>query len=233
MIIVTDAHISKARGNHSAFFKMLAAIEGTGHDLVFLGDIFELWIALPGYEQDIHINFIAWCAEQKKSRSIGFLEGNHEYYLASQRARAFTWCSDEAWWQDDAATLFVHGDQINRRDRNYLIFKKLINHGASKFILRSLPFGPKIAESIKKGLKKTNQKFRVQLPRDEIKFFADKRFAAGADTIFVGHFHQQYCYRNQESKELYVLPDWLSTQKITLYQKNPRTISTRHWRELL
>ncbi len=233
MIIVTDAHISKARGNHAAFFKMLEAIERTEHDLIFLGDIFELWIALPRYEDDIHKKFIAWCLEQKNNRTIGFLEGNHEYYLASQKAQAFTWCSNDAWWQDDDGTLFVHGDQVNRRDRIYLTFKKLIKNSISKFILRSLPLGPKIAGSIKKGLNKTNIKFRLQIPRDEIKFFADNRFAEGVDTIFVGHFHQEYCYRNQESKKMYVLPDWFGTQKVTLYQKNPKKISTLHWRELL
>jgi UDP-2,3-diacylglucosamine pyrophosphatase LpxH len=235
MIIVTDAHISKARGNHKVFYHMLEAIEKTEHDLIFLGDIFELWVALPRYETDIHSKFIAWCLEQKKNRTIGFLEGNHEYYLASQRAEAFTWCSNDAWWQDDAGTLYVHGDQINRSDRNYLLFKKLIKNSVSKYILQYLPFGPKIADSIKTGLKNSNYEFRIQMPWDEIKFFADNRFAEGADTIFMGHFHQEYCYRNrnQESKKMFVLPDWLSTQKITLFQKDPLEISTRHWKELL
>ena len=73
----------------------------------------------------------------------------------------------------------------------------------------------------------------MQIPQDEIKFFADNRFAEGIDTIFVGHFHQEYCYRSRESKKLYVLPDWLATQKITQYQKNSQKISTMHWRKLL
>lgn len=233
MIIVTDAHISKARGNHTAFFTMLEAIERSEHDLIFLGDIFDLWIALPRYEKDIHINFIAWCREQKNRRTIGFLEGNHEFFLASQRAEAFTWCSNDAWWQDDAATLLVHGDQVNRKDRKYLAFKKLSKNYMTKLILRGLPFGPEITNSIKRGLKKRNNKFHIQIPWNEVKFFADNQFAAGVDTIFMGHFHREYCYRKQESKKMYVLPDWLSTQKVTFYQKNPIKISTGHWRELL
>ncbi len=229
MIIITDAHVSKARGNDTEFYQMLEAIESTEHDLVFLGDIFDLWVALPRYETDLHNKFIAWCLEQKKNRSIGFLEGNHEYYLASQRAEAFTWCSNDAWWQDDAGTLYVHGDQINRKDRNYLLFKKLIKNWVSRYILQYLPFGPRITESIKKGLKKSNTEFRIQVPWDELKFFADNRFAEGADTIFMGHFHQEYCYRNPESKKMFVLPDWLSTQKVTFYQKNPKNISIIKW----
>jgi len=233
MIIVSDAHISKSRGNHSDFFKMLAAIEKTEHDLIFLGDIFDLWIALPRYEEDIHVNFIAWNREQKNNRTIGFLEGNHEFYLAAQRAQAFTWCSDEAWWQDDAGTIFLHGDQVNRKDKKYLAFRKLIKNNVVEFILRYLPYGPELVMRVKHELKQTNKKFRIQIPWDEIVLFAENRFAAGVDTIFVGHFHQEYCYRNQEFKKMYLVPDWLGTQKVTLYHKNPRKISTLHWRDLL
>jgi UDP-2,3-diacylglucosamine pyrophosphatase LpxH len=233
MIIVTDAHVSKARGNDTAFFHMLAAIENTEHDLIFLGDIFDLCIALPRYETEIHHHFTSWCREQKKNRTIGFLEGNHEFYLASHRAEAFTWCSNDAWWQDEAGTVYVHGDQINRRDTNYLRFRKLGKNRISRYILRWLPFGPNIADSLKKGLKNTNMQSRLQIPWDEIKSFADNRFAEGVDTIFVGHFHREYGYGNQESKKMYLLPDWLGTQKVSLFQKNPLKISTRPWRELL
>jgi len=88
-------------------------------------------------------------------------------------------------------------------------------------------------DKVKEGLKKTNKQARLQIPWDEIKFFADNRFAEGVDTIFMGHFHQEYCYANHESKKLYLLPDWLGTQKVALVEKNPLKISTRPWRELL
>ena len=117
MIIIADAHVSKAKGNHAAFFKMLEVLERNNEDLIFLGDIFELWIALPRYEENIHRDFIAWCRKQKKYRTIGYMEGNREYYLSNERGQAFTWCSTDAWWRDDAGALFVHGDQINRKDK--------------------------------------------------------------------------------------------------------------------
>jgi UDP-2,3-diacylglucosamine pyrophosphatase LpxH len=232
MIIITDAHVSKTRGNHTPFFQMLAAIERTGNNLIFLGDIFDLWIALPRYEEEIHTKFIDWCRKQKHFRTIGYLEGNHEYYLASERARAFTWCSCEGWWRDDADLLFVHGDQINRKDRGYLLFNKLIKNNLTKSIFRYLPYGPEIALSVKHRLKKTNKKFRIQIPWDEIRLFADDRFAEGVDTIFMGHFHQESSLPNHKSKQLHILPDWLSTQKVTVYEKASQKLSTMHWKEL-
>ncbi len=232
MIIITDAHVSKIRGNHSTFFQMLASIERTDHDLIFLGDIFDLWIALPRYEEEIHKKFINWCRQQKHIRTIGYLEGNHEFYLASERIRTFAWCSGEAWYRDDAGLLLTHGDQINRKDRKYLLFNKVIKSNIIKYILRYLPYGPDIASSVKRQLKKTNKKFRIQIPWDEIRFFAAARFAEGADTILVGHFHQESVLPNHESKKLYILPDWLSTQKVTVYEKTSQKLSVMHWKEL-
>ncbi len=77
MIIITDAHISKTKGNHAIFFKMLEFLEKNNQDLIFLGDIFDLWVALPRYEEEIHQDFIAWCRIQKSHRTIGYMEGNY------------------------------------------------------------------------------------------------------------------------------------------------------------
>jgi len=232
MIIVTDAHISEAADNHTAFFRMLEAFEKTDHDLIFLGDIFDLWIAMPRYEKDIHARFSAWCRNQKPLRAIGFLEGNHEFYVADEKPETFTWCSKNAWRRDNTGVLFVHGDQINRKDKIYLGFRKLAKNKITKFILRTLPCGPSLIGSFQLGLSRLNNKTRGYLPGEEIEKFAESGFAAGVDTIFVGHFHREYRYRNYESKELYVLPDWLSTQKITIFQECPKLIKSIHWKEL-
>jgi UDP-2,3-diacylglucosamine pyrophosphatase LpxH len=232
MIIITDAHVSKAAGNHATFFRMLESLEGNHQNLIFLGDIFDLWVAFPRYEENIHRDFIGWCREQKSHRSIGFMEGNHEYYLARQSAQAFAWCSAKAWWRDESGVLFVHGDQINRQDRNYLSFRKLAKNQVTQFIVRILPFGPRILESLKHGLKKTNRSFRLHLPQKEIEVFAESRFAEGFDTIFVGHFHQEYLYSNPDSKKLYVLPDWFSTQKVTVFDRESKKVTSIHWKEI-
>ena len=232
MIIITDAHVSEANGNHTDFFRMLEALEKNDQDLIFLGDIFDLWIALPRYEEDVHRDFLAWCRHQKKFRRIGYMEGNHEYYLADERDRDFTWCSQAPWRQDDKGILYVHGDQINRKDRNYLGFRKLAKSRISKFLVRVLPFGPLVVASIKKGMKKTNINFRRHLPRDEIKAFAETMFATGVDIIFVGHFHRQFRYGNPQSRALYVLPDWFGTQKVTVYQRESKEIVSTHWEDL-
>ena len=232
MIIITDAHVSKANGNHATFFEMLEYFKGIQQDIVFLGDIFDLWMALPGYENHIHHQFVAWCREQKRQRTIGFLEGNHEFYLAAVKSEAFSWCSADAWYRDDTGSLFVHGDQVNRRDRSYLVFRQLIRNRLTRRILCHLPGGPRLAETVRRRLKQTNHQFKIHFPRVEIEAFADARFAEGADPIFMGHFHREYIYRNPDSKALYILPDWYSTQKVTVFDPKAREAVFLDWKEI-
>jgi len=175
MIIISDAHVNEAIGNHFQFFDMLAAFESCDHDLIFLGDIFDLWIAWPRYEREVHRRFLTWCKGQKQRRTIGFIEGNHEYFIAAEKKKFFSWCTDKAFWQDEHGTVFCHGDQVNRRDSNYLMFRKLSKNSISKQILRFLPMGPRLVESLKVRMKATNLNFRKHLPRREMETFARQR----------------------------------------------------------
>lgn len=89
MIIIADTHLSPTKGNIPEFFQMLDTFKKNNEDLVFLGDIFDLWIALPRYESDFHRKFLAWCREQRNHRIIGFIEGNHEFFVAEERKSLF------------------------------------------------------------------------------------------------------------------------------------------------
>ena len=232
MIIVSDAHVGKRQKNHKAFFEMLKFFEDNHHDLIFLGDIFDLWVALPDYESALHYDFIDWCREQKKYRTIGFVEGNHEFYLHTERAQDFSWVSLNSWYQRDSGILFVHGDQINRRDRFHLGFRKLLKSNMAKFLMHKLPIGPGIAEAINQHLRLTNSKFKLKLPLGEIGVFADSKFAEGVETIFVGHFHQEHIYSNRDSKKLYILPDWFSSQKVTVFNQKSKEAAFLHWKNI-
>lgn len=232
MIIISDAHVNEALGNHTQFFEMLSAFESCDDDLIFLGDIFDMWIALPCYEREIHRRFLAWCKKQKQRRIIGFIEGNHEYFLADERKDFFSWCTNGAFWQDEFGNVFCHGDQVNRLDRNYLMFRKLAKNSISKLILRFFPLGPRFVEYLKIRLKQTNLDFRKQLPHREIKRFAEQRFSQGGRIIFVGHFHQEYRYHSPHGGEIHTVRGWLGTGTVTFFDQKQRTVRYMNWQEL-
>ncbi len=226
LILVADAHVSKARGNAPAFFRLLDALARFDDDLVFLGDIFDLWVALPRYENELHRRFLNWCRQQKQRRAIGFLEGNREFFLTTSHADAFSWCVTGPWHQDQSENLFCHGDQINRLDWRYLSFHRLSKNRLSRLLLHGLPLGPALAEHLKRRLKHTNPAFRRRLPIDQIEVFAEARFREGARTIFAGHFHRPYTYYSPGGGQLHALPAWMSSGCVSRYHPAERRLET-------
>lgn len=233
MILITDAHVGESQGNAAEFFEMLARLETDGRDLVFLGDIFDLWIALPRYESLIHKEFCEWCRRQKPHRRIGFMEGNHEFFVARERAEVFSWCTDAPWRQADGGLLFVHGDLINRRDFNHRVFRKLAKSPLTRCFLRHAPRGPAVADAIKRRLRHANRKFRSGLPEGEIRRFAEGRLSADVHTILVGHFHTRHGYRGARGGSLHLLPDWHSSRTVGLLDPAAGSLAHVHWRELV
>lgn len=228
--MVTDAHVSEAYGNVAPFFQMLNRISTTQDDVVFLGDIFELWIGMARYEGREHAQFLNWCLEEKKRRTIGFVEGNHEFFVVQKHKKAFTWSSDSGHLDKENGRLFVHGDLINRDDRNYLRFRRLSKNLITKAIVRFLPRGPHLVNKLKLKLKTTNQDFRMGLPREAIDTFAKQRFQGGIKHVVVGHFHQAYEYSGKADGTLIVLPDWYSHRSVTLLR--PEGHQTIPWQEI-
>jgi len=218
-IIIADCHVSIANNNQKIFFDFLQKISQSSHDIIFLGDIFDLWINFPRFENKIHHQFLQWCKKQKEKRTVGFIEGNHEFFLHQQHADCFTWSAETQYYCPTLKTLFLHGDLINSQDTNYKIFRKLSKNPIAKQLIHIMPFAPLLAQKLKIKLKQSNRKHKKYLPKNEIKKFANKTLTPKIETIICGHFHQQYQYK----QKLQILPDWYSSHKILLI--NNKTLS--------
>lgn len=232
MIFVTDAHVAPRLGNVEAFFEMLALLAQTREDVVFMGDIFDLWIGLKRYEGPEHRRFIAWCRAEQDRRRIGFVEGNHEFFVVQRHHRAFTWSDGAALELAEQRLLVVHGDLINRKDLNYLRFRKWSKTQAVRALVWLLPFGATLVERLKKKLKKTNKAFRIHLPEDELAAFAATQLAAGVRRILVGHFHHEYVVAGPAGGSLNVLPDWYATGKVAHYREQDDHLAILPWEAL-
>ncbi len=231
-ILITDAHVGESQSNAAEFFEMLDRLAADGRDLVFLGDIFDLWIALPRYESRLHLKFCEWCRRQKPHRRIGFMEGNHEFFVARERAEVFSWCTDAPWRREAGGLLFVHGDLINRRDFNHRVFRKLSKSPLARCFLRHAPRGPAFADAVKRRLRRANRKLRPGLPESELRRFAEGRLSVDVHTILVGHFHTRHCYRGVRGGSLHLLPDWQGSRTVSVFDPGAGTLSHVHWRAL-
>ena len=111
-LMIADAHLT-CLGPEDEFFRVLDDVSRLPGDIgiIFLGDIFDLWIALRGYENGEHRRFLEWCRREKSNREVVFLEGNHEFFVAKKYADNFTYIGEDSF--QDGLLQWLHGDRIN------------------------------------------------------------------------------------------------------------------------
>ena len=205
IIFVADAHIMNTPTSSDGFFDLLGRIGESDCDIVFLGDIFELWIAFDSYEEAVHRRFLEWCRREKEKRMIGFLEGNHEFYVSNRHAEAFTWCSEKEYCLPCGKICLTHGDCLNKNDFPYLIFRGLMRNPVTRLLIRlSGPLiGRPLSRKILRGLKDKNMKHKKNFPEKYFHRLADSLQRENRALCIMGHFHQPAAIRG-----IHVLPAW-------------------------
>ena len=231
-ILIADSHLCE--GMEHDFFAMLDRVrEYQPKGVVFLGDIFELWIALDGYESDLHRRFLEWCREAKQHFEVGFILGNHEFYVCERYADAFTWISESGHTAAEGFR-FIHGDLINRADHGYLLLRSLLRNAFTRFLLKitAKKIGPKVADHVRVSLKPTNQRHKRLLPMPYLE--KNSRKAAGEQLrlVFAGHFHQYADLGFDGGVKTVILPAWFTAEEIALLSTDGH-YECGAWRKLL
>ncbi|NOY81816.1 MAG: hypothetical protein GXP31_12540 [Kiritimatiellaeota bacterium] len=230
MLLVADAHVSVENGNVDSFFAMLDRIADTDEGVVFLGDILELWIGLPRYETDLHRRFLAWCRKQCDRRTVGFVEGNHEFFVARHHADAFSWCAAREY--RDGECLYAHGDLIDAADRGYRLFRALTKNGAAHWLLAHAPGIPALVGRIKSGMERRSRRCAKHVPERDAARFAEACFAQGIRLVATGHFHRfhQYVSGNGVNR-LIVTPAWGESECVVRVRTDGK-VEVVHGREI-
>ncbi len=226
MILISDCHVTEQCSDD--FFAMLDHFDGGHEPIVFLGDIFDLWIAFPRYERGIHRQFLGWCRHQH--RLMGWVEGNHEFYVGRYHSDVFTWVTDRE--HRDLDAVFAHGDLVNRKDWRYHLFRRVVRGVCGRTLVRFLPGGPALAHRMRHDLEQTNMNFRKSLPHGELEAFAERLAADGVKWGFVGHFHDPYEVAVAEGTRLSVVPSWLLAQEVVQFDPDRGVVRALHWREI-
>lgn len=214
-LMIADAHLT-CLGPEDEFFRMLDGVSRLPGDIgiIFLGDIFDLWIALPGYENDEHRRFLDWCRREKANREVVFLEGNHEIYVAKKYADSFTFADEDRF--QDGLLQWLHGDRINTKDKAYKFLRFMIRnplmHG---FLWLAGPtFGLSFAHYVRERLRTTNQAHKMFFPEQHaLSFLAS---CPPDSVVFAGHFHDRLT-RTSDGRVLEVLPAYANASEIAYY----------------
>lgn len=232
-LLIADAHETQLSKTADEFKAMLDAISRTQLNVVFLGDIMDLWIAMTRYEDELQKYFTQWCSAESKRRQVIFTEGNHEFFIADRRHSNFTIAEKNVCHMDKM--LFAHGDKVQEGCLGFnRVFLGICKSFFGRAVLALMPWGPAFAAKVKNAMGSNGRIYKIKVPVDKIKAWAEKMHKkTGAMDIFLGHFHDGAEIPLSHGAVCHVLQAWKNEHNVALFDPESRKFQFKHWQECL
>jgi VanZ family protein/UDP-2,3-diacylglucosamine pyrophosphatase LpxH len=166
-----------------------ATLQHPEADWLFLGDVFDVWVGIPGMESDAQRSFLHWVAARRHAgRWVGFWLGNREYFLDRHHARFDLMGEGIGGALAAEGLAWEHGDLINGADWKYRLWNLISRSGPVWLLARLLPAASarKLADRLQKALHTSNQAYKLTFPRQA---FANAAAEQPGRTFLTGHFH--------------------------------------------
>jgi len=196
LAVVADAHLGGPGGEAGPLAEQLRALPGEGVErLVLLGDLLQVWVGYEQYQTPESRELLeAVRAIRARGVRVDYIEGNRDFFLAAGPCRG---AFDSIGLEVSATAggvryLFVHGDGLNDRDRQYLAWRWLSKSWPVRTVIRRLPrraVAP-FVHGTERKLSGTNFKHKARIPEAAITRYAERRLAEGHDALVLGHFHE-------------------------------------------
>jgi UDP-2,3-diacylglucosamine pyrophosphatase LpxH len=158
-------------------------------DWLFLGDVFDVWVGVPGMDTPLERAFLDWVRRRRQEgRWVGLWLGNREYFL-DPLADRFDLVGESAGGRLEGEGLaWEHGDLVNGADWRYRLWNLASRSGPVWLLARILPRSAAraLAQRLGRALHTTNRAYKLAFPRAAFRAAA----AQYPTKIFItGHFH--------------------------------------------
>jgi UDP-2,3-diacylglucosamine pyrophosphatase LpxH len=192
---IADPHFQSHDLALATFRRFLGAFrESETPTLIFLGDLFPVWVALPRaqgpHQREVAVSLVDLRAHGCR---VVYLVGNRDYFLEELTPVPFDSLSTR-WDLPTAAGLvrFEHGDLINTADRNYLRWRAFSRSRAVSALFRALPSSLqcRLATKMERALDPTNRAYKATAPGVQLEGWARELAGEGYSGAVVGHFHR-------------------------------------------
>lgn len=230
ILLITDTHLTEHSPVREVFRSLLEKTAASDYDVLFMGDIFDIWIGCSGYETEIHKEFMEWCRREKTKRNLWFLEGNHEFFIRRNRSGYFTEVFSHSALLDGGAFYAMHGDLVNYHDKFFTLLRASLRNPISYFLIRLFGYtglGTAFSGKVRKDLRNTNQVQKHYYPREELLDLERTLANQGVKCAVAGHFH-----RHGQEGMITLLGNFTETDDtVGLYEsgKGIRTFSAKEW----
>ncbi len=158
-------------------------------DWLFLGDLFEVWVGLPGLEEPNQDAFLAWVAERRAAgRWVGLWTGNREFFLDGLSSRFDLIGEGVGGALPEEGLVWEHGDLLDGRLWAYRLMFLLFRSGPMWLFARfaPTPHSRAVAGALRRKFAARPGTYQHPVPLPALEA-AGKR--SGAACFVVGHFH--------------------------------------------
>ena len=158
-------------------------------DWLFLGDVFDVWVGVPGMDTALEREFLDWVdAARREGRWVGLWLGNREYFLDPLAARFDLMGEGTGGWLAGEPLAWEHGDLVNVADWRYRLWNLVSRSGPVWLLARILPrsMARRLAAALQRALHTSNRAYKLDFPRAAFRAAAAER---PARTFITGHFH--------------------------------------------
>lgn len=160
-------------------------------DWLFLGDLFEVWVGLPGLAEPNQEAFLAWVAERRAAgRWVGLWTGNREYFLDGLAPRFDLLGEGTGGLLKDEGLAWEHGDLIDGRLWAYRLMFILFRSGPMWLFARWAPsrISRAVAARLRRKFAARPGAYEYPVPMEALETAA---FSSGGRSFVVGHFHHE------------------------------------------
>lgn len=218
-LFIADAHLREWDfEQQTRIIRFLEREKRNLETLVILGDLFEFWFGFEPFAFEGYKPVLDKLEELVKGGvHIRYTEGNHDFGLGTyfeDTLGAQIDVNDAVIDLDGKRIYMAHGDLVNRKDRFYRIFRRVLKNPFTYWIMRRA--GPRASKKVAAFLSSisTGRREEESPEKSERTFqhFAMKKVGEGFDVVILAHNHlPQSCSFEIDGKQTHYfnVGDWL------------------------
>jgi len=217
LVFVGDVHLDRDDVHLEVFLSFLDGLRPTVGRVVFMGDLFNVWIGRRELEQP-HQRAVVERLESMRRDGIviRYIEGNRDYRIEDAYVGLALDDSTPGGIEErigDRRLFAIHGDLANPRDRQYRAWRRLSRSSLAWMILRGVPRRRRMrfVETLEDRLRRANLDFKQEFPEADVRAYASGFLGQGYDAIVLGHFHVEKDLAASPPSppgRILVLPEW-------------------------
>jgi UDP-2,3-diacylglucosamine hydrolase len=221
LVFIGDVHIDRDDPALPDFLSFLDRLGQRASRIVFLGDLFNIWIGGRGMERPHQTAVVDRLSNlRRQGVVVRYLEGNRDYRIGrNYSGTALDDASDQGLVERFGGheIFATHGDLVNVADRQYRMWRRFSRSTPFWTLVRLLPERRRLAlaESLEQRMRRTNLAYKRLFPESEVRAYSERRFGEGYDLVVLGHFHveKELGFEGDPKRRTLVLPEWRESRR--------------------